>query len=763
MVKLRSCALPVLILTLALFPALASGAASSSAAAASPGALGFVQAVFDAGLEGAACIALSPDEQYLYVASSIDDAVTVFRRDDSSGRLAFVEVKRDGAGGAVALEGAMGVTVSPDGGHVYVTSWRDDALTVFRRDAAGKLTFVEAHQDEVGGIISLNAAYGVVVSPDGGHVYVASWGDGAVSVFSRDPSTGALTFVEAEGAASGLDETYSLAISPEGKHVYAANHGNDTVTTFERDATTGELTFLGAAQDGVGGVDGLDGAIHVTVSADGANVYVAGAHDHAVAAFQRDAATGALTFVEAEFDDIAGVDGLAGARAVAVSHAGTHVYVAGDDDHAVAIFTRNPTDGALSYAGMVRNWSNGVNEMQSPYWITLDQDDDHLYVASWSYGAVEVFDASAGSLTIIEEQQSGDGLEGAVGVAVGSSGCVYAAGYDDDAVAFFSRDAATGGLTYENNLSADYVDGLNGAVGVAVSPDGWHVYVAGHDDDAVVAFERQPGCSWLEHAATYTDTLPINGLDGARALAFSPDGSLLYVASDVDDAVAIFDRDVGSGALTFRQAVFDSDAGVDGLDGAYAVAASPDGLNFYVTGYTAAAVAVFRWTGGALGYEGVVKDSDPGVDGLDGANSVAVSPDGSYVYVAGRLDDAVAIFWRNPSSGMLTYLGMAQDGVDGVDGLNGARALAISPDGRQVYVASQYDDALAVFERSADDGSLTFAAAYQDGVGGVDGLNTADGVAVSPDGAHVYVAGYDDDALAVLARFRVYLPLVIRN
>jgi len=762
MVKLRSFAVPALILTLALFPILASGAAPSSIAATSTGALSFVQTVFDAGLEGASCIALSPDEQYLYVASSHYGEVTVLRRDDTSGRLAFVEVQRDGAGGANALLGAAGVAVSPDGGHVYVTSWRDHALTVFSRDAAtGKLTFVEAHQDEVGGIVSLSGARGVALSPDGAHVYVASWGDSTLSVFSRDPSSGALTFVEAEGAASGLDGTYLAAISPDGKHVYAANRDNDTVTTFERDATTGELAFLGAVQDGDPGVDGLDGAIHVAVSADGANVYVAGAQDHAVAAFQRDAATGALTFVEAELDDTAGVDGLAGAQAVAVSHDGTHVYVAGDDDHAVAIFTRNPTDGALGYAGMVRNWTNGVNEMQSPYWITLDQDDDHLYVAAWSYGAVEVFDASAGSLAIIQEHQSGDGLEGAVGVAVGASGCVYAAGYDDDAVAFFSRDAATGALTYENNLSADYVDGLNGAVGVAVSPDGRHIYVAGHDDDAVVAFERQLGCSWLEHVATYTDTLPINGLDGARALAFSPDGSLLYVASDVDDAVAIFDRNAGAGALTFRQAVFDGDGSVDGLDGAYSVAASPDGLNFYVTGYTDDAVAVFRWTGGALGYEGVVKDSDPGVDGLDGASSVAVSPDGSYVYVAGRLDDAVAIFWRNPSSGMLTYLGMMQDGVGGVDGLDGARALAVSPDGRQIYVASQYDDALAVF--NVDDGSLSFVAAYQDGVGGVDGLNTADGVAVSPDGAHVYVAGYDDDALAVFARFRVFLPLVTKN
>jgi len=768
--KTRFFALPILMLILALFPILVSGDAPSILAAASSGPLTFVQAAFDTGLEGASCTALSPDEQYLYVASLFDDAVTVFRRDDTSGKLNFVEVIRDGEDGANELVFAIGVAASPDGGHVYVTSGQDDAVTVFSRSAAtGKLTFVEVHKDGVGGIVSLDSAYGVVVSPDNKHVYIASYGDSTVSVFSRNTSTGALTFVEAEGAVSGLDSTCSVAISPDGKQVYAANSGNNSVTVFERDdasesPTYGELTYQSTVQDDVGGVNGLGGAFNVTVSSDGANVYVASASEDAVAVFQRNVTSGALTFVEAEFDNTGGVDGLDLAVAVAVSHNGTHVYVTGLDDHAIAIFDRSATDGALSYVGMVVNGSDGVNEMKYPSWITLDQDDDHLYVAAQSYGAVEVFsrNGSDGTLTIIEEQQSGDGLEGAVGVAVSASGCVYAAGAKDDAVAFFSRDAATGVLTYENNRSADNVDGLNGAAGVVVSPDGKHIYVAGYDDDTVVVFEELHGCQWLDHVATYTDTVvPGGGLDGARALAVSPDGSLLYVASDVDDSVVIFDRNISTGELTFKQVVSEGGS-VQDLDGAYAVAVSPDGVNFYVASYYDNAVTIFRWTGGVPGYEGVVKDTDSGVDGLDGANSVAVSPDGNYVYVASRWDDAMAYFWRNPSSGMLTYLGMVKDGVDGVDGLDGARALAISPDGSQVYVASQYDHALAVFDRSASDGSLTFVAAHKDGVGGVDGLDTADGIAVSPDGAHVYVGGYGDDAVAVFARWRVYLPLVLR-
>ena len=42
----------------------------------------------------------------------------------------------------------------------------------------------------------------------------------------------------------------------------------------------------------------------------------------------------------------------------------------------------------------------------------------------------------------------------------------------------------------------------------------------------------------------------------------------------------------------------------------------------------------------------VQKDGIAGVDGLDGARGVAVSPNGRHVYVTGRTDSAVAVFQR---------------------------------------------------------------------------------------------------------------------
>ncbi|MCB0196021.1 MAG: beta-propeller fold lactonase family protein, partial [Anaerolineae bacterium] len=127
--------------------------------------------------------------------------------------------------------------------------------------------------------------------------------------------------------------------------------------------------------------------------------------------------------------------------------------------------------------------------------------------------------------------------------------------------------------------------------------------------------------------------------------------------------------------------------------------------------------------------------------GLDGASSVTVSGDGKHVYVAGSRDDAVAVFSRDSSSGQLTFVEMLQDGVDGVDGLNGASSVTVSGDGKHVYVAGYDDNAVSVFSRDSSSGQLTFVEVLKDGVGSVDGLYGAGSVTVSSDGKHVYVAG----------------------
>ena len=66
-------------------------------------------------------------------------------------------------------------------------------------------------------------------------------------------------------------------------------------------------------------------------------------------------------------------------------------------------------------------------------------------------------------------------------------------------------------------------------------------------------------------------------------------------------------------------------------------------------------------------------------------------------------------------------------GTPGFDALAGATALAVSPEGSQLYVLGSGEDALTVMRRDSVDGSLTQVAVLRQGQGApvVDGLSTA--------------------------------------
>jgi DNA-binding beta-propeller fold protein YncE len=155
-----------------------------------------------------------------------------------------------------------------------------------------------------------------------------------------------------------------------------------------------------------------------------------------------------------------------------------------------------------------------------------------------------------------------------------------------------------------------------------------------------------------------------------------------------------------------------------GLGEAIEAAISPDGRNLYVAARDSNALAVFGRDPAAVLRE-LGCFSQPVVDGciearaLKGARSVAVSPDGRTVYVASRVSNAVAVFERDPALGTLVQKG-GEDGCvaeKGAEGCRNARAmtdvtrLAVSPDGGNVYVLG-LGGQIAVLDRAAD-GALT--------------------------------------------------------
>jgi 6-phosphogluconolactonase (cycloisomerase 2 family) len=231
--------------------------------------------------------------------------------------------------------------------------------------------------------------------------------------------------------------------------------------------------------------------------------------------------------------------------------------------------------------------------------------------------------------------------------------------------------------------------------------------------------------------------------------------------------LAYFRRNKDTGALTWAGTLNDDEFGKDGLDGASGVAVSSDGEHVYVASDGDDAVAVFEWDEfmglPVLSYVEFKKDGVGDVNGLNGARAVAVSSDGEHVYVVGRDEDALVDFTRSALTGRLTYHKGWWDDGGGIDGLDTPRSVAVHPFNNEIYATGYGDQALAVFERDPVSGEPVYLGMEQHGVNGVEGMLGPWAVTVSPDGRHLYVAGIGNDAVVVFARSVIHLPLVIRS
>ena len=149
----------------------------------------------------------------------------------------------------------------------------------------------------------------------------------------------------------------------------------------------------------------------------------------------------------------------------------------------------------------------------------------------------------------------------------------------------------------------------------------------------------------------------------------------------------------------------------------------------------------------------MVKDGVNGVDGLNWSLNVLVSPDDQNVYATGIWDMAVSWYERNATGGgALHYGGVVKDGVNGVDGLLDARSLALSADGKHLYATGELRQRPWLAERNATTGALVYGGMLKDGVGGVDGLSSAQDVQVSPDGKYAYAVGEADSSISWFTR-----------
>ncbi|HEY2443473.1 MAG TPA: PQQ-binding-like beta-propeller repeat protein [Streptosporangiaceae bacterium] len=407
------------------------------------------------------------------------------------------------------------------------------------------------------------------------------------------------------------------------------------------------------------GSNGPSAATAIAASPDGSSVFVTGSNGNTdgkadFETIRYDAATGGRMW-QAPY---AGSAGNTFADSVAVSPDGSTVFVTG--------ISANTADTVSAYATLAYSAATGARLWTALYQgpgmrntaiaLAVSPDGSTVFVTGTSatghtdaYATV-AYDAATGAARWTARYHPGPGGSLATAVAVSPDGTqVFVTGYSFQTAgpsdyATVDYDAATGAQQWARRYHGS---GNGGSAGtsVAVSPDGGTVYVTGYagagnqflDQYATVAYRAATGRQvWLASYSPVRNSEPTLG----EHVAVSPDGTTVFVTGTTAGPKA---KGIGYGTVAYDAATGARRwarlyRGPAGASFATAIAASPSGNRVYVTGYSKkqgrlgyGTVAYAAATGAAVW---TARFGTPTFSSQ--AAAIAVSPDGTQVFVTGK-------------------------------------------------------------------------------------------------------------------------------
>jgi 6-phosphogluconolactonase (cycloisomerase 2 family) len=355
---------------------------------------------------------------------------------------------------------------------------------------------------------------------------------------------------------------------------------------------------------------------------------------------------------------------------IAIAPADDVVFTVGGHGNSLSSWTRNVTTGELSLVQTVEQGDmipnptgtpvpiDGLKEARAVAVAPAVPDGTHVYAVGRANadGGLAVFKSAAGSgvLNFIENHRDGEGF--------------CRGGPNDQAECTDSTECPSGVCISLPSES------MRAAYAVAVNPEppvGKHVYVASRANDSVVVFSRDATNGQLTPVSGAQHGMgspPVTFMQAPRSLAFSADGANLYVGAQgvqngtKDGTIVVFDRDTGTGALTFKESYKYNDELVtvpviQRMKDPRAMVVTPDGLNLYVAAGDSDAVVIFsRAPDGTLTYIDYEKSGKPG-----GSEGIVSSADGKYIYATGADTNSLAIYSRDATTGRLLLLDQHRD------------------------------------------------------------------------------------------------------
>ncbi|TWU47692.1 SdrD B-like domain-containing protein [Rubripirellula reticaptiva] len=303
----------------------------------------------------------------------------------------------------------------------------------------------------------------------------------------------------------------------------------------------------------------------------------------------------------------------------------------------------------------------------------------------------------------------------------------------------FSQD--DGLLTYKDDFIAKAQPDISllSAETVIASDDGRHLYTTSLNGHTLGVFERDfSNDTFTRVQSIRSTTAGFAGLNFPRHFELTPDGRFGYLGSSA--TIYVVSRDQATGLLTFASKLNPGDAGPSGQTGSTSFVASPDSRWLYASGPSAGfSVFAIDQSDGSLALTQQFVSGENGASGLNSVANVAVTPDGSQVFVTTDPDRELQIYDVIPGTGRLVLTQTFTTVYNSED-------TAFSPDGNFAYVAETDFSYIRLYQRDPLTGTWNYLSRTQYSSG------DASGIDISTDGRFIYLANEVTHSITVLQR-----------
>ncbi|THJ17885.1 MAG: lactonase family protein [Nitrospira sp. CG24B] len=330
------------------------------------------------------------------------------------------------------------------------------------------------------------------------------------------------------------------------------------------------------------------------------------------------------------------------------------------------------------------------------------------------------------------------GTGGTLG-GLGTTSILYIANSGSDNVSGYSINATSGILA---PIPGSPFANVSGPSALAVSSNGFFAYVTNGRTSTVAAFRVSTEGALLSVPTTPSNPNPAPVEAAPGALAIAPNTKYVYVGNSGTDKVTAFTIEA-SGALTLipQSAGATNPVSVNGADPA-AIAITQNGQFLYVANSGSNDITAFSI--GATGLLSLIAPSgtntNPVKTSVTAPKGMAISPNGSFLYVANSSTHNVTVF-QIGTNGLLTLVPPAGGTTNPIPtGGTTPNSIMISLDGRFLYSANG-GGTISAFTIGSDR-LLTLVPSVAGNLNPVSAGANASPVALtmSPDGRFLYVA-----------------------